>query len=107
MIAAFRENNPGILFEIKVAGLQGVSELDTMAIMTWRCSSACTLSTGLRSRFRPAPVLLVMHQGHPLASAPQVTLSDMGQATIHRHYAAKHHGTTAVRAGKPYERQSD
>ncbi|WP_210504553.1 LysR family transcriptional regulator, partial [Pantoea ananatis] len=78
MIAAFRENNPGILFEIKVASPQGVSEL----IRNGDCDLALQFSLHAEHGVEilgswPAPVLLVMHQGHPLASAPQVTLSDI------------------------------
>lgn len=78
MIAAFRENNPGILFEIKVASPQGVSEL----IRNGDCDLALQFSLHAEHGVEilgswPAPVLIVMHQGHPLASAPQVTLSDI------------------------------
>ncbi|MDC7862922.1 LysR family transcriptional regulator [Pantoea ananatis] len=78
MIAAFRENNPGILFEIKVASPQGVSEL----IRNGDCDLALQFSLHAEHGVEilgswPAPVLIVMHQGHPLASAPQVTLSNI------------------------------
>lgn len=91
MIAAFRENNPGILFEIKVASPQGVSEL----IRNGDCDLALQFSLHAEHGVEilgswPAPVLIVMHQGHPLASAPQVTLSDIS----HYPLALPHQNTT-------------
>lgn len=78
LIATFREGNPGILFDIKVASTQGVAEL----LRSGECDVALQFSLHAERGVEvigswPAPVLLVMHQTHPLASSPQVALSDI------------------------------
>lgn len=78
LIATFREGNPGILFDIKVASTQGVAEL----LRSGECDVALQFSLHAERGVEvigswPAPVLLVMHQTHPLASSPQVDLSDI------------------------------
>ncbi|MCA1174865.1 MULTISPECIES: LysR family transcriptional regulator [unclassified Pantoea] len=78
MIAAFREDNPGVLFDIKVASTQGVAEL----LRSGECDLALQFSLHAERGVEvigswPAPVLLVMHQTHPLASATHVTLNDV------------------------------
>ncbi|MDI9222047.1 LysR family transcriptional regulator [Pantoea sp. EA-12] len=78
LIATFREGNPGILFDIKVASTQGVAEL----LRSGECDVALQFSLHAERGVEvigswPAPVLLVMHQTHPLARSPQVDLSDI------------------------------
>jgi DNA-binding transcriptional LysR family regulator len=78
MVAEFRAENPGVLFDIKVASTQGVGEL----LRSGECDVALQFSLHAERGVDvlgswPAPVLLVMHQSHPLAAAPQVTLSDI------------------------------
>lgn len=78
LIATFREGNPGILFDIKVASTQGVAEL----LRSGECDIALQFSLHAERGVEvigswPAPVLLVMHQTHPLARSPQVALSDI------------------------------
>ena len=80
MVAAFRENNPGVLFDVKVASTQGVAEL----LRSGECDVALQFSLHAERGVEvlgswPAPVLIVMHQTHPLASAASVTLADLNQ----------------------------
>ncbi|WP_277975440.1 LysR family transcriptional regulator [Pantoea endophytica] len=78
MIADFRNDNPGVLFDVKVASTQGVAE----ALRNGECDVALQFSLHAERGVEvmgswPAPVLIVMHQTHPLATAPQVTLADL------------------------------
>lgn len=78
LIADFRNNNPGVLFDVKVASTQGVAE----ALRNGECDVALQFSLHAERGVEvmgswPAPVLIVMHQTHPLATAPQVTLADL------------------------------
>lgn len=78
LIATFRVENPGVLFDVKVASSQGVAEL----LRSGECDLALQFSLHAEPGVEvmgswPAPVLLVMHQHHPLAEAPQVTLADL------------------------------
>ncbi|MBY4951104.1 LysR family transcriptional regulator [Pantoea sp. DY-17] len=78
MIADFRTDNPGVLFDVKVASTQGVAE----ALRNGECDVALQFSLHAERGVEvmgswPAPVLIVMHQTHPLATAPQVTLADL------------------------------
>lgn len=78
MIADFRNDNPGVLFDVKVASTQGVAE----ALRNGECDVALQFSLHAERGVEvmgswPAPVLIVMHQTHPLANAPQVTLADL------------------------------
>jgi DNA-binding transcriptional LysR family regulator len=78
LIADFRNDNPGVLFDVKVASTQGVAE----AVRNGECDVALQFSLHAERGVEvmgswPAPVLIVMHQTHPLASAPQVTLDDL------------------------------
>ncbi|MFC7777332.1 LysR family transcriptional regulator [Pantoea sp. GCM10028869] len=78
LIADFRNDNPGVLFDVKVASTQGVAE----ALRNGECDVALQFSLHAERGVEvmgswPAPVLIVMHQTHPLANAPQVTLADL------------------------------
>ena len=78
LIADFRNDNPGVLFDVKVASTQGVAE----ALRNGECDVALQFSLHAERGVEvmgswPAPVLIVMHQTHPLATAPQVTLADL------------------------------
>ncbi len=78
LIADFRNDNPGVLFDVKVASTQGVGE----ALRNGECDVALQFSLHAERGVEvmgswPAPVLIVMHQTHPLANAPQVTLADL------------------------------
>ena len=78
LIADFRHDNPGVLFDVKVASTQGVAE----ALRNGECDVALQFSLHAERGVDvmgswPAPVLIVMHQTHPLATAPQVTLADL------------------------------
>ena len=78
LIADFRNDNPGVLFDVKVASTQGVAE----ALRNGECDVALQFSLHAERGVEvmgswPAPVVIVMHQTHPLANAPQVTLADL------------------------------
>jgi len=78
LIADFRNDNPGVLFDVKVASTQGVAE----ALRNGECDVALQFSLHAERGVEvmgswPAPVLIVMHQTHPLATATQVTLADL------------------------------
>lgn len=78
LIADFRNDNPGVLFDVKVASTQGVAE----ALRNGECDVALQFSLHAERGVEvmgswPASVLIVMHQTHPLANAPQVTLADL------------------------------
>jgi DNA-binding transcriptional LysR family regulator len=78
LIAAFRNDNPSVLFDVKVASTQGVAEM----LRNGECDLALQFSLHAERGVEvmgswPAPVLIVMHQNHPLATAPQVTLYDL------------------------------
>lgn len=78
LIADFRNDNPGVLFDVKVASTQGVAE----ALRNGECDVALQFSLHAERGVEvmgswPAPVLIVMHHTHPLATAPQVTLADL------------------------------
>ena len=80
MVAAFREDNPGVLFDVKVTSTQGVAEL----LRSGECDVALQFSLHAERGVDvlgswPAPVLIVMHQTHPLANAASVTLADLNQ----------------------------
>ncbi|WP_343551959.1 LysR family transcriptional regulator [Pantoea sp.] len=79
LIADFRNDNPGVLFDVKVTSTQGVAE----SLRNGECDVALQFSLHAERGVDvigswPAPVLIVMHQSHPLASAEQVTLADLG-----------------------------
>ncbi len=78
MIAAFRETHPGVLFDVNVASTQGVAAL----LRSGECDVALQFSLHAERGVEvmgswPAPVLIVMHQTHPLANAEVVTLADL------------------------------
>lgn len=78
MIAAFRGDNPGVLFDIKVTSTQGVAE----SLRNGECDLALQFSLHAERGVEvigswPAPVLVVMHHSHPLATAPNLTLGDI------------------------------
>ncbi|KAA8670418.1 LysR family transcriptional regulator [Pantoea dispersa] len=78
LIAAFRRDHPGVLFDVRVASAQGVAEL----LRSGECDVALQFSLHAERAVEvvgswPAPVLLVMHDSHPLAGVPQVALADL------------------------------
>lgn len=78
LIAAFRRDHPGVLFDVRVASAQGVAEL----LRSGECDVALQFSLHAERAVEvvgswPAPVLLVMHESHPLAGVPQVALADL------------------------------
>lgn len=78
LIAAFRRDHPGVLFDVLVASAQGVAEL----LRSGECDVALQFSLHAERAVEvvgswPAPVLLVMHESHPLAGVPQVALADL------------------------------
>ncbi|NIG13110.1 LysR family transcriptional regulator [Pantoea sp. Cy-640] len=78
LIATFRRDHPGVLFDVRVASAQGVAEL----LRSGECDVALQFSLHAERAVEvvgswPAPVLLVMHDSHPLAGVPQVALADL------------------------------
>ena len=78
LVAAFRHDHPGVLFDVRVASAQSVAEL----LRSGECDVALQFSLHAERGVEvvgswPAPVLLVMHDSHPLANAPQVALADL------------------------------
>lgn len=78
LIAAFRHDHPGVLFDVRVSSAQGVAEL----LRSGECDVALQFSLHAERAVEvvgswPAPVLLVMHDSHPLAGVPQVALADL------------------------------
>ncbi|NIG32478.1 LysR family transcriptional regulator [Pantoea sp. ICBG 828] len=78
LIAAFRRDHPGVLFDVRVASAQGVAEL----LRSGECDVALQFSLHAERAVEvvgswPAPVLLVVHDSHPLAGVPQVALADL------------------------------
>ncbi|THD34315.1 LysR family transcriptional regulator [Pantoea sp. R102] len=78
LIAAFRRDHPGVLFDVRVASAQGVAEL----LRSGECDVALQFSLHAERAVEvvgswPAPVLLVMHDSHPLAGVPQVALANL------------------------------
>lgn len=78
LFADFRLSNPGVLFSLKVGSSQGVAEW----VRNGECDLALQFSLHAERGVEvigswPAPVLLVMHNSHPLAHADQVTLADL------------------------------
>ena len=77
LLAAFRLANPGALFAINVTHSQGVAA----CVRAGECDVALQFSLQPERSVEvlgswPAPVLLAMHQSHPLASR-EVTLGDL------------------------------
>lgn len=77
LFADFRAENPAVHFSLKVTGSQGVAE----QIRAGECDLALQFSLHPERDVEviaswPAPVLLVMHQTHPLADQP-VNLCDL------------------------------
>lgn len=82
LFAAFREQNPGVHFSLKVSSSQGVAEL----IRAGECDVALQFSLHPERGVEviaswPAPVLLLMHSSHPLAQK-QVTLADLSHYPV-------------------------
>lgn len=78
LIAGFRAVNPGVLFDVTVAGTQGVAAL----VRNGECDLALQFSLHAEPGVEvagswPAPVLLVMHERHPLAQTAGITLADL------------------------------
>ena len=78
LIATFRRDHPGVLFDVRVASAQGLAEL----LRSGECDVALQFSLHAERAVEvvgswPAPVLLVMHDSHPLAGVPQVALADL------------------------------
>jgi DNA-binding transcriptional LysR family regulator len=77
LLAEFRQANPGVLFALNVTHSQGVAA----CVRAGECDVALQFSLQPERSVEvlgswPAPVLLAMHQSHPLASR-QVTLADL------------------------------
>ncbi|MBA8865145.1 DNA-binding transcriptional LysR family regulator [Pantoea agglomerans] len=77
LLAEFRQANPGVLFALNVTHSQGVAA----CVRAGECDVALQFSLQPERSVEvlgswPAPVLLAMHQLHPLASR-QVTLADL------------------------------
>ena len=94
LLSDFRQANPGVLFALNVTHSQGVAE----AVRAGECDVALQFSLHPERSVEvlgswPAPVLLAMHQSHPLASR-QVTLA---AATLAAGTAGPaHHGAATV-----------
>lgn len=78
LLAAFREQNPGVHFSVKVSSSQGVAEL----IRAGDCDVALQFSLHPERGVEviaswPAPVLLMMRENHPLAHKQQVALTEL------------------------------
>ncbi|MGD9424817.1 LysR family transcriptional regulator [Pantoea sp. NSTU24] len=77
LLAEFRQHHPGVLFALNVTHAQGVAA----CVRAGECDVALQFSLQPERSVEvlgswPAPVLLAMHQSHPLASR-QVTLADL------------------------------
>lgn len=82
LFAAFRAQNPGVHFSLKVSSSQGVAE----RIRAGECDVALQFSLHPERGVEvlaswPAPVLLLMHSSHPLAQK-QVTLADLSHYPV-------------------------